>query len=136
MLGPIALNLNPQELSPPGSMLPPDAAPKHYHSHAAVQKECFENDVYACVCLLLGFTAFGQPLAYYSLGHIVVELRAFGISHACLFVTEVLRVLRLRFDVIQGRIQGKQERTPAWFLWLGHTAVFFAIAILRSRQVF
>eukprot|EP00930_Biecheleria_cincta_P023438 TRINITY_DN1693_c0_g1_i1.p1 TRINITY_DN1693_c0_g1~~TRINITY_DN1693_c0_g1_i1.p1 ORF type:complete len:1035 (+),score=213.54 TRINITY_DN1693_c0_g1_i1:35-3139(+) len=113
---------------PPGSTLPPDAAPEHYRLYAAVQKEWFEYDIYCRVCLFLGFTAFVQSLAYYSLGHIVVELRAFWVSHACAFTIEVLHVLLLRFDIIQGRIQGKQERTPAFFLWLGPVSVFFAIA--------
>lgn len=52
-----------------------------------------------------------QCLTYYTLGHIVVELRACLVPYACAFATEVLHDLLLRFDITQVRFQGKQERT-------------------------
>jgi len=110
----------------PGSALGSNAAPEHFRLYAAVQKEWFQHDVYARVCLLLGFTAFVQSLSYYGLGHIVVELRAFWVSHATVFVIEVLHVLLLRFDIIQGRVKKDKDRTPAFFIWLGPLSVAFA----------
>mmetsp|Transcript_46010 Transcript_46010/g.107446 ORF Transcript_46010/g.107446 Transcript_46010/m.107446 type:complete len:1010 (+) Transcript_46010:61-3090(+) len=109
----------------PGGMMPADAAPEHFRLYAAVQKEWFQYDIYARVCMLLGFSAFVQSLAFYANGHIVVELRAFYVAHATAFVLEVLHVLLLRFDIIQGRVKSS-DRTPAWFLWLGPVSVAFA----------
>ena len=62
-------------------------------------------DIYARVCMLLGFSSFVQALAFYANGHIVVELRGFYVAHATAFVLEVLHVLLLRFDIIQGRVK-------------------------------
>ncbi|CAE7455157.1 PSAT1, partial [Symbiodinium pilosum] len=109
----------------PGGLLPADAAPEHFRLYAAVQKEWFQYDIYARVCMLLGFSAFVQSLAFYGNGHIIVELRAFYVAHATAFVIEVLHVLLLRFDIIQGRVKST-DRTPAWFLWLGPVSVAFA----------
>ncbi|CAE7562998.1 PSAT1 [Symbiodinium sp. CCMP2456] len=109
----------------PGGLLPADSAPEHFRLYAAVQKEWFQYDIYARVCMLLGFSAFVQSLAFYGNGHIIVELRAFYVAHATAFVIEVLHVLLLRFDIIQGRVKST-DRTPAWFLWLGPVSVAFA----------
>ncbi|CAJ1457163.1 unnamed protein product [Effrenium voratum] len=109
----------------PGALLPADAAPEHFRLYAAVQKEWFQYDIYARVCMLLGFSSFVQSLAFYGNGHIVVELRAFYVAHATAFTLEVLHVLLLRFDIIQGRVKST-DRTPAWFLWLGPVSVLFA----------
>lgn len=109
----------------PGALLPSDAAPEHFRLYAAVQKEWFQYDIYARVCMLLGFSSFVQALSFYANGHIVVELRGFYVAHATAFVLEVLHVLLLRFDIIQGRVKST-DRTPAWFLWLGPASVFFA----------
>mmetsp|Transcript_148899 Transcript_148899/g.211476 ORF Transcript_148899/g.211476 Transcript_148899/m.211476 type:complete len:1011 (-) Transcript_148899:49-3081(-) len=109
----------------PGGLLPADSAPEHFRLYAAVQKEWFQYDIYARVCMLLGFSAFVQSLAFYGNGHIIVELRAFYVAHATAFVIEVLHVLLLRFDIIQGRVKST-DRTPAWFLWLGPASVAFA----------
>lgn len=109
----------------PGALLPADAAPEHFRLYAAVQKEWFQYDIYARVCMLLGFSSFVQSLSFYANGHIVVELRGFYVAHATAFVLEVLHVLLLRFDIIQGRVKST-DRTPAWFLWLGPAAVLFA----------
>eukprot|EP00440_Ansanella_granifera_P026775 gb/GFBE01029074.1/.p1 GENE.gb/GFBE01029074.1/~~gb/GFBE01029074.1/.p1 ORF type:complete len:1024 (+),score=231.20 gb/GFBE01029074.1/:1-3072(+) len=110
---------------PAGGFLPADAAPEHFRLYAAVQKEWFQHDIYARVCMLLGFSAFVQSLAFYGLGHIIVELRAFWVSHATAFVIEVLHVLLLRFDIIQGRVK-KNDKIPSFFIWLGPVAVVFA----------
>lgn len=112
----------------PGSTRPPAAAPKHYSLYAAVWKEWLDYDIYAHVCLFRVFAAFVQSLAYSSLGHVVLQLCAFQVSHARAFVTKFLHALLLHFVIIQSLIQGQRERTPAWFLWLGHMVVFFAIA--------
>ena len=72
-----------------GGLLPADAAPEHFRLYAAVQKEWFQPgskrtssrrflwmfrlqslifpryDIYARVCMLLGFSAFVQSLAFY-----------------------------------------------------------------------
>eukprot|EP00913_Durusdinium_trenchii_P025363 g23811.t1 len=97
----------------PGALLPADAAPEHFRLYAAVQKEWFQYDIYARVCMLLGFSSFVQSLSFYANGHIVVELRGFYVAHATAFVLEVLHVLLLRFDIIQGRVKST-DRTPAW----------------------
>ncbi|CAK9098421.1 Phosphoserine aminotransferase (Phosphohydroxythreonine aminotransferase) (PSAT), partial [Durusdinium trenchii] len=91
----------------------------------AFLKDPERYDIYARVCMLLGFSSFVQSLSFYANGHIVVELRGFYVAHATAFVLEVLHVLLLRFDIIQGRVKST-DRTPAWFLWLGPAAVLFA----------
>jgi len=109
-----------------GGALPADAAPEHFRLYASVQKEWFQHDVYARTSIFLGFSAFVQSLSYYGLGHIIVELRAFYVAHATVFTLEVLHCLLIRFDIIQGRIPGKADRVPAYCVWLGPAAVFFA----------
>jgi len=109
-----------------GGALPADAAPEHFRLYASVQKEWFQYDVYARTSIFLGFSCFVQSLAFYGLGHIIVELRAFYVSHACVFTIEVLHCLLIRFDIVQNRIPGKPDRLPHWCVWLGPASVFFA----------
>eukprot|EP00933_Yihiella_yeosuensis_P040594 TRINITY_DN34915_c0_g1_i1.p1 TRINITY_DN34915_c0_g1~~TRINITY_DN34915_c0_g1_i1.p1 ORF type:complete len:980 (+),score=244.38 TRINITY_DN34915_c0_g1_i1:104-3043(+) len=106
------------------SNLPADVAPEHFRIYASLQKEWFQYDVYARVCMLLGFTAFVQSLAYYGLGHINVELRAFWVAHATVFCIECLHVLLLRFDLVSGRTRAR-DKLP-FCQWLGPLSVFFA----------
>lgn len=85
-----------------------DAAPEHFQLWAAVQKEFYQHDIYARVCIFYGFIHYVQSLAYYGLGHINIELRAFWVAYGTAFVIAVLMALMLRFDIIPANPDKKQ----------------------------
>jgi len=85
-----------------------DAAPEHFRLFAAVQKEFYQYDIYARVCIFYGFIHYVQALCYYGLGHINIELRAFWVSYGCVFVIAMLMTLLLRFDIVPSNPDKKQ----------------------------
>jgi len=101
--------------------VPSDTLPEHFQLYGQVQKEWFAYDVYARVCMLYGWLSFFHAAAYYGLGHINIELRAFWVAYACPFVLMVLHTLLIRFDIIPGRY-AQTERLPHC-QWLGAVAV-------------
>lgn len=100
--------------------MPRDAAPEHFRLYAAVQQEWWPYDVYSRISLGIGVMCYVQGLAYYGLGHINIELRAFWIPYAVAFVLCVLHALILKFDIIDGR---KKEERFACFQYFGPLAV-------------
>ncbi|CAE8592763.1 unnamed protein product [Polarella glacialis] len=104
--------------------LPGDVAPEHFRLYAACQKEWVEYDVYARVAIFMGFVCYIQSLAYYGLGHINIELKAFWVAFATSLTITMLQVLILRFDLVSGR-QRKKERLPGC-QWCGPLATVFA----------
>jgi hypothetical protein len=109
----------------PVDVVPHDAAPEHFKLYAEVQKEWFQYDIYNRVTLLLGFVSFVQAIGFYSVGHIIIELRAFWVAHATTFCLEVFHVLLLRFDIIAGRMKRKERLSHCQ--WLGPLSVFFTM---------
>eukprot|EP00443_Scrippsiella_acuminata_P014504 CAMPEP_0115250394 /NCGR_PEP_ID=MMETSP0270-20121206/43087_1 /TAXON_ID=71861 /ORGANISM="Scrippsiella trochoidea, Strain CCMP3099" /LENGTH=879 /DNA_ID=CAMNT_0002665773 /DNA_START=36 /DNA_END=2675 /DNA_ORIENTATION=+ len=95
---------------------PANAAPEHFQLYAAVQKEFYQYDMYARVCIFYGFISYFQSLAYYGLGHINIELRAFWVAYATAFVIAVLQALILRFDIIPAHGSRKQFLPRCEFL--------------------
>lgn len=86
-------------------LYPPSAvsgreAPEHFKLYGQVQREFYQHDIYARICVFLGFIHYFQSLSYYGLGHINIELRAFWVAYGTVFVLGVLMALVLRFDII------------------------------------
>ncbi|CAE8601572.1 unnamed protein product [Polarella glacialis] len=104
--------------------LPADVAPEHFRLYGQCQKEWVQYDVYARIAIFMGFMCYIQSLAYYGLGHINIELKAFWVAIATPLVIEVLHVLLLRFDIITAR-QRQRERLPHC-QWCGPAAVVCA----------
>jgi len=91
-----------------GAAVPPDTAPEHFQLWTAVQKEFYQHDIYARICIFYGFIHYVQSLCYYGLGHINIELRAFWVAYGCAFVIAVLMALMLRFDIVPANPDKKQ----------------------------
>jgi len=89
--------------------LPPDTVPEHFRIFEQVQKEYYEHDIYARICVFYGFVHYVQSLGYYGLGHINIELRAFWTAYGCVFVIGVLQALLLRFDIVPNPNNKKQK---------------------------
>jgi len=99
-----------------GPMPPVDAAPEHFELFKAVQKEFYQYDIYARVAIFYGFISYVQSLCYYGLGHINIELRAFWVAYATVFVIATLMALLLRFDIVPANPNKKEYLTKCEYL--------------------
>lgn len=119
---------------PAGEGAAKDETPEHFQLYQAAQKEFYQHDVYARICVFYGFIHFFQSLSYYGLGHINIELKAFWVAYGCVFVLAVLQALILRFDIIPSN-PDKREILPRCE-YLGPLAVLpAAIAMSLDFQV-
>lgn len=111
---------------------PIDMPPEHFRLYAQAQKEWWAYDVYARVAMLYGFLSFIHGLAYYGIGHINIELRAFWAPYAVCLVLMVLHASVMKFDI--------RQKTGTQYLpyceWLGPFAVLpAAIAMSLDFRV-
>jgi len=91
---------------------PMDAAPEHFQLYAKAQKEWFTHDCYARICFFYSFLSFFQGGAFYGLGQIFIETRAFWPAFANNFVFAVLHFLMLKFDIVKNPDDTHVERLP------------------------
>mmetsp|Transcript_74014 Transcript_74014/g.216839 ORF Transcript_74014/g.216839 Transcript_74014/m.216839 type:complete len:872 (-) Transcript_74014:99-2714(-) len=94
--------------------------PEHFQMFAAIQETFYQYDVYARICIFLGFECFLNGLCYYGFGQINIELRAFWVAYATVFVIAVLLGLILRFDIIPD--DGTKKHYLPHCEWLGPLA--------------
>jgi hypothetical protein len=94
-----------------------------------VQKYWYQWDAYARICLFIAFLHFVHSLAFYSLGHINVELRCFWVAYAVGFILMVLHGLLMNFDLMKGI--NKNVKVPQQCQW-GAQAAWLAAAIGMS----
>lgn len=78
-----------------------DAPPEHFQLYAKAQKEWFSHDCYARICMFYSFLCFYQGGAFYSLGQIAIELRAWWPMFAANMIFTVCHFLMLRFDIVK-----------------------------------
>lgn len=109
------------------SGLPDDAAPEHFQLYTNVQKDWFQYDIYARVTLLYGFVCLLNALAFYGIGHICVELKAFWVMFACPFLIAFIHALLLKFDIVSGQNKKRKERLK-YCEYLGPISVMFCAA--------
>jgi len=118
-----------------GGPLPENAPPEHFRLYAAAQKEWFQYEVYARVCLFYGFRELIHSAALYGLVHIIVELRAFWPAWCAAFVFEVAHFLIIKFDVVPHHNRQRKERLP-YCEYFGHgTTLFMAIGLSLDFRV-
>lgn len=111
-----------------------DTTPEHFQLYTKVQKHWIQYDVYARVSLLYGYLSFVHSLAYYGLGHINVELRAWWVAYACPFVITTLLFLLIKFDIVPNKAD--QNDWYSLTIWFGPAAVLpAAIAMSLDFRV-
>jgi len=89
-----------------------DAPPEHFQLYAKAQKEWFTHDCYARICMFYSFLCFFQGCAFYGLGQINIELRAWWPAFANNFLFAVLHFLFLKFDIVKNNNSDFVERLP------------------------
>jgi len=107
----------------PTSDLPENAQPEHFRLYTGCQKEFYQHEIYARICVSMGFIHFFQSLCFYGLGHINIELRAFWVAYACTFVLATLLALVLRFEIIPVTAEGSRRQYLPRCEYLGPLAV-------------
>lgn len=122
-----AAKLDPQDPTRELPPLDPDTAPEHFRLFTQVQKEYYEHDIYARICIFYGFVHYVQSLCYYGLGHINIELRAFWVAYGTVVVIATLQFLLLKFDIIPAN--HKKEWLP-YCQYLGPVACITAAAAM------
>lgn len=93
---------------------PVDAAPEHFQLYQRVQRYWVQYDMYARVCFLMAILHFVHSLAFYSLGHINVELRCFWVPYAVGFILMVLHGLLMKFDLVSRRTSNDKLDGCQW----------------------
>lgn len=73
--------------------------PEHFKLYAEVQKEWYQQECWARVCLFYGVLHFLHALAYYGLGHIFVELRSVWTALVTSGMLMVGHALLMSFDI-------------------------------------
>jgi len=90
------------------------AAPEHFVMYQRVMRYWVQYDMYARVCFFLAILHFIHSLAFYSLGHINVELRCFWVPYAVGFILMVLHGLIMKFDLVGKRKGGDMLDNCQW----------------------
>jgi hypothetical protein len=97
--------------------------PEHFRQYTAVQEEWYQQECYVRVCIFYGVESFVLALAFYALGHINVELRAFWASYASPLCLALGHALLASHDVVAGQKKGEMLK---FFEYMGSLSVLIA----------